>query len=191
LLAIREDIEVVAMRGNVDTRLRKLAEREVDALVLALAGLRRLAASGETRASTALAGGTGPLAATPLPLDRFIPAAGQGCLALEGRTDDETALAAAASITDPSSLVSLRAERALTAALEATCHTPVGAFATSQDDYLSLTAFVGLPDGSAWLRDTLVGDAADPETLGRAVAERLLKAGAGDLLAQAHAMMKP
>ncbi len=170
LLALRPDLEVRDLRGNVDTRLRKLAEGGYDALVLAAAGLARLGRADE---------------GAPLPSDEMTPAPGQGCLALEARADDEATVAAAEVITERDSLVRLTAERALVAELEASCRTPVGAHATLEDGRLTLSAFVGLPDGAAWVRDTLTGPAEDPSALGRQVARRLLAAGARDLLERA------
>jgi hydroxymethylbilane synthase len=171
LLAARDDLEVVDLRGNVDTRLRKLGDGEVDGLVLALAGLRRL---GRDDAADAV-----------LEPDVMLPAAGQGALALEGRADDGDAYAAAASISDLDATVCVIAERALTAALDATCHTPVAALATTDGDTLSLRAFAALPDGSEWMRDTATGPADDPEAVGREVADRLRAIGAAELLARA------
>jgi hydroxymethylbilane synthase len=171
LLAARADLEVVDLRGNVDTRLRKLAAGEADALVLALAGLRRLGRADEASAI--------------LDPDAMLPAAGQGALALEGRADDGDAYAGAASISDLDATVCVIAERALTAALDATCHTPVAALATVDGDALTLRAFAALPDGSEWVRDELTGAADDPEAVGRAVAERLRSVGAAELLARA------
>ena len=171
LLAARADVEVVDLRGNVDTRLRKLAEGEVDALVLALAGLRRLGRAEE--------------ASAVLDPSVMLPAAGQGALALEGRADDGDAYAAAASISDLDATVCVVAERALTAALGATCYTPVAALATVDRDELTLRAFAALPDGSEWVRDELTGAADDPEAVGAAVAERLRGVGVAELLARA------
>ena len=171
LLAARADDEVVDLRGNVDTRLRKLAEGEVDALVLALAGLRRLGRAEE--------------ASAVLDPSVMLPAAGQGALALEGRADDGDAYAAAASISDLDATVCVVAERALTAALGATCYTPVAALATVDRDELTLRAFAALPDGSEWVRDELTGAADDPEAVGAAVAERLRGVGVAELLARA------
>jgi hydroxymethylbilane synthase len=171
LLAARDDLEVVDLRGNVDTRLRKLGDGEVDALVLALAGLRRL---GRDDAADAV-----------LEPDVMLPAAGQGALALEGRADDGDACAAAASISDLDATVCVSAERALTAALDATCHTPVAALATTDGDTLRLGAFAALPDGSEWMRDTATGPADDPEAVGREVADRLRSIGVAELLARA------
>jgi hydroxymethylbilane synthase len=170
LLALRPDLEVRELRGNVDTRLRRLAEGGFDAIVLARAGLVRLGRSdaGET-------------------LSELVPAPGQGCLVLEARSDDRAASDAAAHLTDEGALGALTAERAVVTALGATCHTPIGAHARRVDDALRLSAFVGLPDGSHWIRDELDGgDPPDPASLGRNVARRLEEAGARDLLAEAE-----
>jgi hydroxymethylbilane synthase len=176
LRTAREDLEVVAIRGNVDTRLAKLAagEDSLDAIVLALAGLRRLGRERE-------AGGT-------LDPQRFVPAPGQGALALQGRTGDPATAAAVAAISDPVALACLRAERALAAELDADCHTPLGASAQPRgsDEEMTLHAWVGLPDGSAWISDRLVGELGDPETLGAEVAARMRAAGAAELLEQAR-----
>jgi hydroxymethylbilane synthase len=172
LLAARPDLEVSELRGNVDTRLRKLGEGSHDAVVLAVAGLARLGRS----------------EGTPLPVELMTPAPGQGCLALEARRDDAHAGALAALLTDHEALVRLAAERAVVERLEATCHTPVGAYAELRGDALELAAFVGMPDGSTWIRDALAGSAAEPAALGRTVAERMLAAGAGELLAAAETL---
>ena len=169
LLAERPDLNVSELRGNVDTRLRKLAEGDYDAVVLALAGLKRL---GRTDG------------AAPLPVASLTPAPGQGCLALESRRDDERSAALAARVTDQSALTRLTAERAVAERLEATCHTPVAGYATLSDGgTLELNAFAGSPDGGTWIRDALSGDAANPAALGRDVADRLLAAGAAEVLA--------
>ena len=169
LLALRPDLEVRELRGNVDTRLRKLADGHFDAIVLARAGLERLGRGGEG-----------------VPLPELVPAPGQGCLVLEARADDgETALAAAA-LTDHAALRELTAERAVVTALGATCNTPIGVRAECAGDVLRVTAFVGLPDGSHWIRDVLDGDLRDPAALGHEIAARLDAAGAGGLLAEAE-----
>ncbi len=169
--AIREDVEVVQVRGNVDTRLRKLADHEVDALVLALAGLQRLGRE-------SAAGGV---------LDGLVPAAGQGALALQARTG---ALAGdlLARVTDETSMACVTAERALVHALGASCNTPVGAHAQpAAGDHVELTGWVGLPDGSAWLCDRVTAPANEA---GAACAERMLAAGAAELLRQAAAQIE-
>jgi hydroxymethylbilane synthase len=166
----RDDVEVVPLRGNVDTRLRKLAEHEVDALVLAVAGLHRLNRGQE-------AGGL---------LDAFVPAAGQGALALEapaGALGPEVL----ARVTDHAAMACVQAERSLVHALGASCNTPVGAHARSLEGGLvELTAWVGLPDGSAWLCDR-VRDS--PVAAGAACAQRILAAGAGELLREAERVL--
>jgi hydroxymethylbilane synthase len=161
LRALRADLQVLELRGNVDTRLRKLAAGDYDAIVIAVAGLERLGRGDE---------GT--------PLDELIPAAGQGCLAVTTRAGEEERVAA---LHDEPSARALAAERALVRALDADCHTPVGGHARANGGGLVLRAFVGAVDGSAWVRDELEGD--DPEELGAAVAARLLSAGAREVLA--------
>ena len=173
LLAARPDLEVAELRGNVDTRLRKLADGQYDAVVLAAAGLARLGRGDE---------------GSPLPAAVLTPAPGQGCLALEARAGDERATELALELTHRNSLVVLTAERALVHALDATCRTPVAAYAELPGGHeLRLSAFAGLPDGSTWIRDELSGDAGDPSGLGAAMAKRLLAAGVADVLAQAEA----
>lgn len=165
--AARPDLEVLELRGNVDTRLRKLAAGEVDAAILAAAGLDRLGRGDE-------AGGV---------LEDFIPAAGQGALALEARVGS-VAPEVLAAVSDPEATSCVTAERVLVHALGATCHTPVGAHARAlADGRVILEAWVGLPDGSAWLRDEVTGQA---DEVGPACARRMLAAGAADLLRQAE-----
>jgi hydroxymethylbilane synthase len=165
LLAIRPDLDVRDLRGNVDTRLRRLADGDFAAIVLARAGLDRL--------------GRAPEGA---PLPELVPAPGQGCLVLEARTDDARIAAAARALTDRAALACLTAERALVEGLHATCRTPIGANAEMAEGALRLTAFAGLPDGSRWIRDVRDGEPDGPAELGRAVAERLVTAGARELL---------
>jgi hydroxymethylbilane synthase len=177
LRSAREDLDVVAMRGNVDTRLRKLEQGEFDAIVLARAGLERLGMEGEIGAV--------------LDPARFVPAPGQGALALEGRADDDSTRAAVQEITDADTFACLLAERALARALDASCHTPLGACAVPAGcGCLDLRAWVGLPDGSAWVSDELLGGFYGPEGLGRDVGARLKLAGAGEMLARAEEMAR-
>ena len=171
LSALRPDLDLRALRGNVDTRLRRLADGDFSALVLAQAGLDRLGRGGEG-----------------VRLSELVPAPGQGCLALEARADDERIAVAAAAITDRAALICLTAERALVAALGATCRTPIAAQAELRDGALQLTAFAGMPDGSHWIRDVHQGDAGEPADLGREVAERMAAAGATELLDAAEHM---
>lgn len=169
LRALREDLVVVELRGNVDTRLRKLAAGEVDALVLAAAGLVRLGRAAEIGCV----------------LDEMVPCAGQGTLVLEGRADGAAARAAARAVTDAPSWNALAAERTLVAGLDASCNTPLGAHATIGAEGIVVRSFVGLPDGSAWLRDE-TPPAVTPREAGELAAARLLSAGAADLLRRAE-----
>jgi hydroxymethylbilane synthase len=164
LRALRDDLDVRELRGNVDTRLGRLHAGDYDAIVLARAGLDRLGRGDEA---------TGVLR-------EMIPAAGQGSLAVTVRDGDGDARTAVERVSDAAALRCLTAERALVRALEADCHTPVGAHAVRDDGGLVLRAFVGAPDGATWLRDELSGD--DPEELGADLAERLLAAGADEVL---------
>ena len=176
LRALRDDLEVVALGGNVDTRLRRLhegelAEGELAAIVLARAGLERLGRD------------------TGVPLEQLVPAPGQGALALEARRGDERVREAVAGLIDPDTTACLQAERALARARGASCHTPLGAHATPAGcGCLHLRAWVGLPDGSAWIADELVGGFYDPDALGARAAERMSAAGARELLQDAEAM---
>jgi hydroxymethylbilane synthase len=175
LRAVREDLEIVTLGGNVDTRLRRLGEDGIDAIVLARAGLQRLGREDEVGAV--------------LDPERFVPAPGQGVLALEGRMGDSRVVEAVRAITDADAFASLQAERALARALDASCHTPLGAYAIPAGcGCLNLRAWVGLPDGSAWVSDELLGGFYDPDALGRRVAERMKAAGAEELLRRAQEM---
>jgi hydroxymethylbilane synthase len=174
LLAHNPEVEVTPLRGNVDTRLRKLAAGEYDAIVLAGAGLRRLGRADEI--------------GVKLDVTEFVPAAGQGLLALETRADDP-ARAVVEALNDRPARTRLEAERALVEEIDATCHTPVGAHARLEEGSLVLHAFVGLPDGSEWITDRLDGGTGDGRTTGTALAGRLLAAGAGELLRRAESTL--
>ncbi|MGA9284588.1 MAG: hydroxymethylbilane synthase [Solirubrobacteraceae bacterium] len=188
LRAAREDLEVISLRGNIDTRLRKLANAvmasgdgsggsaaSLHAIVLAKAGLVRLERERDI-------GHT-------LDPARFVPAPGQGALGLQARADDRTVKEAVAPIIDSNASACLAAERALAAALEASCNTPLGAYAVPAGcGCLHMRAWVGLPDGSEWVADELLGGFYDPEELGKRVAERMEAAGARDLLRRAEEM---
>jgi hydroxymethylbilane synthase len=156
--ALRQDLEVVPVRGNVDTRLRKLAEGQFDAIVLARAGLERLGRQPDGI------------------LGQLVPAAGQGALAIEAKPGEWPL----DGLNDPDAAACVGAERDLTRALDASCNTPIGAHARWVDGgELELEAWLGRPDGSAWLQDRVSGPATE---VGRACAERLLSVGAEDLL---------
>ncbi len=172
LLAVRPDLRVEELHGNVDTRLRKLAEGELDAIVLAAAGLRRLGREDE--------------ASFPIPAEAMTPAAGQGALLLQVRAGDGDTLEAAAAIGDETALRELTAERAVVALLEATCASPIGVHASLDGEQLTIEAFVGLHDGSEWVRDRVESEAAEPAAAGALLAERLSAAGAREILDRAE-----
>lgn len=170
LLALRPDLLVVEIHGNVDTRLAKLRTGEADALILAVAGLNRLGRESEI--------------AFAFDVDQMVPAPGQGALVVQCRTGDEggDALARAG---EHGAERDLLAERAAVVTLEADCSSPVGVHAREVDGRLVVDGFVGLPDGSEWIRDRLEGDLTQPEAVGRELARRLIAAGARDILDRA------
>jgi hydroxymethylbilane synthase len=175
ILARRPDLEVVDLRGNVDTRLGRYERGDFDGLVLASAGLRRLGRAEEI--------------SFVIEADECVSAPGQGAIAIEARHSDDRAVTAAESITDRGALGTLSAERSLVAALDASCNTPLGALATLESGgRMRLRAFCGLPDGRDWLRDELEEDASDPAGLGVALADRMKSAGAADILQRAESM---
>ena len=174
LLAARPDLVVSELHGNVDTRLRRLGEGELGGIVLAAAGLKRLGREGEISFA--------------IPAETMTPAAGQGALVLEARGDDADAVEAAAAIGDETALRELTAERAVVALLDATCATPIGVHACVEGARLTIEAFVGLPDGSEWIRDRVEATADEPAAAGALLAERLLGTGARDVLDRAEAM---
>lgn len=170
LRALREDIQIVELRGNVDTRLRKLEQGEADAIVIAYAGLIRLGRTAEAGCV----------------LSELVPAPGQGALLVQARANDAATLAAVRPLNDESAERCVMAERALASRLSASCATPFGASAVPESDHdVTLTAWIGLPDGSHWIEDQLTGPA---DTVGPLTAERMLKAGARELLEQATRM---
>jgi len=169
LLARRPDLAVTPLRGNVDTRLRRWHEGAVDALILAAAGLERL--------------GIAEPAAHPLPPEEFLPPVGQGALALECRSDDTGTRALLAAIEDGAAATAVRAERAFLLAVGGDCNTPLAAHATAAGGRVALRVLVTDLDGRRWLEEADSAPAAHAEELGRALAERLLAAGAREILA--------
>ncbi len=176
LLAARPDLEVGELHGNVDTRLRKLEEEDIDAIVLAVAGLRRLGREDEISFA--------------LPSEAMTPAAGQGSLLLQIRDGDEAALRMVEPIADGPALRELTAERTVVSLLGATCNSPLGVQGRIEPSSgrMRLDAFVGLPDGGEWVRDGIDGDSSEPTLLGAQLAQRLLGAGAREILDRAEAM---
>jgi hydroxymethylbilane synthase len=163
----------VPIRGNLDTRLRKLDEGAHDALVLAAAGLRRL--------------GFGDRIGMALPATVCVPAPGQGIVAIEAREDNEPVLRALAQIDAPQASAALRAERAVVVGLGGGCQTPIGALALASDDGdLELVAAVVALDGSRVVRAEERGPIAEPEALGSRVGAQLVAGGAEEILAEAR-----
>ena len=166
LKVVRPDLVIHALRGNVDTRVRKLEQGEYDAIILAAAGLTRL---GKTQ-----------LVKEVLSEDFMCPAAGQGALGIEIRAGDEEMRKHLAFLDDSAARAATTCERALLNKLGGGCQVPIGAFAQSQDGLLHLTAVVAKADGSVILRETRTGQ--DPVVLGEMVGDILLKRGANQIL---------
>jgi hydroxymethylbilane synthase len=169
LLHHRPDLRVVALRGNVDTRLKKVAGGEVDAIVLAVAGITRLGASDRITEI--------------LPPGIMLPAAGQGALGIEARADDADTLALARALDNAEARACVTAERAVLGALHGGCQVPLGALArTEKDGEILIEACVLSPDGVEFLRREQRGPASDAEGTGRRLARELMEAGADGIL---------
>ncbi|NJD32930.1 MAG: hydroxymethylbilane synthase [Gammaproteobacteria bacterium] len=164
----RPDLALELLRGNVDTRLRRLEEGALDAILLACAGLERL--------------GLGERITEVLALDLSVPAVGQGVIGIECREDDARSRDHLAALHHVDSFVRLTAERAFAQTLGGSCHSPIAAHASLDGDTLTLRGFVGAPDGTEVYRDHISGSTADAAQLGRALAGRMQAAGAGALL---------
>ena len=164
---LRPDLRVVDVRGNVQTRLGRLDEHGWDGMLLARAGLERL--------------GLGARIAARLPVERFVPAVGQGALYVQAR-EGSAAAALAAALNDPAAAAAVRAERRFLAELEGGCQVPIGAHARLDGDRLRLVGFVARRDGSALVRRELDGPAADPEAVGLALADAVRAAGGEAIL---------
>lgn len=168
LRALRPDIEFVEFRGNVDTRLRKLAERQVQGAVLAAAGLARLDRTEWVREY--------------FPVDAVCPAAGQGALAVQCRSGDQAVHRAVSFLDHADTRFAVTAERAALSALGGGCQVPIGIRCIRNGSENHITGAVAATDGSRVLRATITGLAADPHSLGRSLAARLLDLGAGELI---------
>jgi hydroxymethylbilane synthase len=154
----RRDLQVVPLRGNVETRLRKLAEGAVDATLLAVAGLKRLGLAHRLQAV--------------LEPEEMLPAVAQGAIGVETRIDDDRTMGLVRDLDDPATRLRITAERALLAGLDGSCRTPIAALAELDETgaTLRLRSLIALPDGSAAHRDDRRGPAADAEAIGRAAA---------------------
>lgn len=168
LLAARPDLKIEAMRGNVDTRLRRLDAGEMDAIVLACAGLIRLGLESRITAR--------------LDPKISLPAVAQGIIGIECRRADSRTLGLVAVLDHPATRTAMDAERAFAHRLGGSCQSPIAAHARLDGRRLMLEGLVAEPDGTRLLRDALSGDTEEPVVLGRRLAERILAAGAGPLL---------
>jgi hydroxymethylbilane synthase len=162
LLHQRPDLKVVLLRGNVETRLRKLEDGAVDATLLALAGLKRLSITVPPEAI--------------LSTEALVPAVAQGAIGIECRADDAATRATLAALDDADSHATVAAERAMLGVLDGSCRTPIGGLAVRQGDRLVLDGLVAMPDGSALHRRRQDGPASDPVALGLAVGRALREA---------------
>jgi len=170
LKLLRPDLAVEVLRGNVDTRLRKVADGVVDAAVLACAGLDRL--------------GLGDRITARFEIEEMLPAIGQGALALEARDGDARVARLVAPLADAATAAAVAAERALLAGLGAGCQTPLGGHATIAGERLLLRGLVARPDASVVLRESLEGPVSEAASVGARLAEKLLAAGAAAILAE-------
>ncbi len=171
LKAVRPDLEVFPLRGNVDTRLRKLESGEYDAIILAAAGVHRLGLDTHVRSR--------------ISADIMCPAVGQGALAIEIRQGDQQTKALLAFLNDDDTYAAIECERALLGSMGGGCQVPIGAYAEKRADQLFLRAMVGRPDGSEVLREQAEGN--DGVKLGRETAQMLLKRGGDKILNDVYA----
>jgi hydroxymethylbilane synthase len=177
LKALRPDVEIKDVRGNVDTRIRKLDEGQYDALILASAGLRRLGLAERITAAIAT--------------DEMLPAVGQGAVAIEARNDSKFALESIAKLNHNTTRIACLAERALLRSLGGGCQLPIAAHAVVNGDELLLEGLVASQDGTRILRDFLKGPSKKAEELGANLAERLISLGANALLSNTFGREKP
>lgn len=161
-------LTVKPLRGNVGTRLKKLDEGQFDAILLAAAGLKRL--------------GLGARIKSLLSVEDSIPAAGQGALGIEIRSDQAEVAAMLVALNHPETAACVRAERQVSRVLGGSCQVPLGAHATLQGDMLHIAGFVANPDGSQFIHDVATGDMRDPEAVGQMLADKLLAQGARAIL---------
>jgi hydroxymethylbilane synthase len=173
LLALRPDLRIESLRGNVDTRIRKLEAGGMDAIVLACAGLVRLGLESRITAR--------------LDPQICLPAVTQGVIGIECRRSDTRTAGLLQALEDRATRLGMDAERAFAARLGGSCQSPIAAYAELDADRITLRGLVAEPDGSRLLRDSATGDAKNPAAIGRQLADRMLAAGAGALLERLRA----
>jgi hydroxymethylbilane synthase len=177
LLHFRKDLELIPLRGNLDTRLKKLETMNLDAIVLALAGVRRLGF--EARITEVI------------PADISLPAIGQGALGIETRRDDQDVEERIRFLNDPASAIAVSAERAFLKRLGGGCQVPIAAFAKLADSILRIDGLVGTVDGSKLIKHRLEGPTEEAEPLGTELAEILLLKGAREILDEVYRQSAP
>lgn len=172
LLGLRPDLSVETLRGNLDTRIRKMEEGRYDAIILAAAGLRRL--------------GWEAKITEYIPEDMSLPAIGQGALGIEIRADDPDTREAVSFLNDRDTAFAVRAERGFLKRLEGGCQVPIASYGRTEGDGIFLKGMVGRPDGSEIIRGSARGSTSDPEALGVGLAEQLLARGAKEILDEVY-----
>ncbi|PRD13038.1 hydroxymethylbilane synthase [Pantoea coffeiphila] len=170
--ARRPDLVIRSLRGNVGTRLGKLDAGEYDAIILAVAGLKRL--------------GLGDRIRQVMPAEESLPAVGQGAVGIECRLDDAETISLLAALNDADTACRVRAERAMNTRLEGGCQVPIGSYAVLEGDQLWLRGLVGSPDGSRMICGERRGPRGDAEKMGISLAEELLDNGAREILAEVY-----
>jgi hydroxymethylbilane synthase len=172
LLGLRPDLTVETLRGNLDTRIRKMEEGRYDAIILAAAGLRRL--------------GWEAKITEYIPEEMSLPAIGQGALGIEIRVDDMDTREAVSFLNDRDAAFAVRAERGFLKRLEGGCQVPIASYGRTEGDGIFLKGMVGRPDGSEIIRGSARGSTSDPEALGMGLAEQLLARGAKEILDEVY-----
>ena len=175
LLIMRPDLEIISLRGNVQTRLRKLKEGEFDAIILAMAGINRLNIKAEVAHIYTFG------------FDEMIPAMGQGALGVEAR-DEKKILDEISFLNDENAVIETTIERDFVSVLEGGCQVPIGISARLQGDEISIDAIVGLPDGSEFIKDSLKTSKDKFQSIGKELAHKFIEKGAKELLRRAEEM---
>ena len=175
LLKMRPDLEVISLRGNVQTRLKKLKEGNFDAIILAMAGINRLNLKDEVRFIS------------PFEISQMIPAMGQGALGVEAR-DEAEILSKIEFLKDEKAIIETSIERDFVAVLEGGCQVPIGINANLCEDKISINAIVGLPDGSEVISKSVVVAKSEAATIGKSLANEFIDKGAKELLLKAEAI---
>jgi len=175
LRARRPDLQILDLRGNVNTRLKKLDDGAYDAILLAAAGVRRM--GWESRITELL------------PPEQFLPAIGQGAIGIEIRLDDERVASLVAQLNDPRTATRIVAERALNERLQGGCQVPIAGYSEISHGVIVLRALVGRPDGSELVQGVISGKPEDAEELGQVLADDLLSRGAREILADVYGEM--